>query len=71
MSRLFLLKALLVATSLGGCVSFVTNYSARDGGGPWAENGAKVWIIAGLAWVCVVIGEVVFWLWRESRTWWK
>lgn len=69
MNRLRLLKIVLFLVSLGGCCCFLSNYSARDGGGPWAENGAKTWIIAGVGWAAVFIVEAAVRVVRAATAW--
>lgn len=68
-SRLTLIRALLLLLSLGGCWSFLDNYSARDGGGPWAEYGALTWIIAGSLWVGSYLIQAFIRLTRSLYRW--
>jgi hypothetical protein len=59
----------LAFVSLGGCITFLTNYSDRDGGPPAAAYGAEVFV-----WSWVAIGALLFasllwtlWKWVMSN----
>lgn len=68
-SRLVLLRAMLLLLAIGGCWSFLDHYSARDGGGPWAEYGALTWITAGSLWVLSYVIQGSIHLARSLYRW--